>query len=292
MTVGEKKCTRCGKIKPLDIEHWKRNKKSRDGWQWQCRECQIEIRRARRAKHRAEAIASGNGPSRLMPEVRDTCIMCGEPIERPRRAYCSVQCQKRYQHQRDTEKRITGRAKGLRDDISDLEGEEWRSIPGFEGEYEVSNLGRVKSIGRFRLTKKGMHYPVKTCLLKQSVRKGYSSVGLPKNGKYKRLRVNRLVAIAFIENPDGKPYVNHIDGNKQNNCADNLEWVTAKENRQHAIRTGLAKNGKPVVREDGKRFPSILSAAISAGMEHSTMKYHIVKGTPVPKDGLVYKFAD
>lgn len=184
------------------------------------------------------------------------------------------------------------REKEFKKDIPSLNGEKWLPVEGFEGEYEVSNLGRVKSLGRFKVTKKGMHYPVKPLLLKPRNYNGYLSVGFPKDGKYKMLRVNRLVAAAFVDNPDGKPFVNHIDGNKTNNHASNLEWVTAKENSQHAMRTGLRKAGREVIREDGMLFPSIRAAAKHAGITISTMRYHIIKGTPDTRDGLIYRFAD
>lgn len=69
--------------------------------------------------------------------------------------------------------------------------------------------------------------------------KGYHKVTLFNNGKRHYWKVHRLVAIAFVANTDGKPHINHIDGNKLNNCPDNLEWVTSAENNRHAADTGL-----------------------------------------------------
>lgn len=106
----------------------------------------------------------------------------------------------------------------------------WKDISGYEGLYRVSNLGKVESLRN-------------NIILKQSPTKdGYLAVGLC-NGKTKTCRAHRLVAIAFIPNPDNLPEVNHIDGNKTNNSVDNLEWVTPLENTHHAIRTGLIPDG-------------------------------------------------
>ena len=110
----------------------------------------------------------------------------------------------------------------------------WRKIEGYEGLYEVSNLGQVRSF-----------YSGEAKILKPWVDKdGYLTVTLYKNGKGYAKKVHRLVAVAFIPNIDNKPQVNHIDGNKQNNTVDNLEWVTSKENIQHAWNTGLSRMTK------------------------------------------------
>lgn len=110
-----------------------------------------------------------------------------------------------------------------------IKGEEqFKDVKGYEGLYEVSNRGRVFS-----------HYGKGKILSDCKTSSGYKLVNLVKNGIKKDFNVHRLVANAFIDNPLGKGYVNHIDGNKTNNLVDNLEWVTNKENMQHAIRTGL-----------------------------------------------------
>lgn len=109
--------------------------------------------------------------------------------------------------------------------------EVWKDVVGYEGRYVVSNLGNVKSL--FYCGHSGEHV---LTLTKHHT--GYYVVSLGSSPK-KQARVHVLVATAFIENPKNKPFVNHIDGNKRNNSVDNLEWVTSKENVQHAIRTGL-----------------------------------------------------
>lgn len=106
----------------------------------------------------------------------------------------------------------------------------WKDVVGFEGRYQVSNMGNVKSL---RYGGRGGEKNMKPTLHHT----GYKIVGL---GSAKKIYgVHVLVAKAFVEKPNGKDFVNHIDGNKQNNCADNLEWVTARENIQHAIKVGL-----------------------------------------------------
>ena len=116
--------------------------------------------------------------------------------------------------------------------------EVYKDIPGFEGKYMISNKGNVMSMNYQNTRKPKVLIPVKHHL-------GYLLVHL---GSSKIKMVHTLVAEAFIPNPEGKPFVNHIDGNKSNNVVSNLEWVTSKENMEHAIRTGLRNpniNSKP-----------------------------------------------
>lgn len=114
----------------------------------------------------------------------------------------------------------------------------WKDIKDYEGVYQVSNLGRVKSLSRFHNNNSG-GYLSKERILKQNIKRGYLTVGLCKEGKTKTYSVHRLVAIAFIVNPHNKKTVNHIDGNKTNNLVSNLEWCTYSENQQHAFNIGL-----------------------------------------------------
>lgn len=107
--------------------------------------------------------------------------------------------------------------------------EQWKDVTGYEGFYQISTLGRVKSIrfNRFlnpTLSGKG---------------KGYPSVQFSKENKPIRVRIHQLVAKAFIPNPENKEQVNHIDGNKLNNNVTNLEWNTRSENIKHAYNNGL-----------------------------------------------------
>lgn len=135
--------------------------------------------------------------------------------------------------------------------------EEWKDIQGYEDSYQVSNLGRVRSKTRKRPFGRGFK-TYKGRLLKQSTDKdGYKKINLSKNGKKKRFFVHRLVAKAFIKNSNNYPVINHIDGIKDNNQADNLEWVTISENTKHAFDIGLRKphdggNSKKVSMIDSK----------------------------------------
>lgn len=110
----------------------------------------------------------------------------------------------------------------------EIEAEVWKDIKGYEGLYQVSNLGNVKSIPRPR-TKGGI-------LKQRKSNSGYSQVRFTKEHKGYMLYVHRLVAQAFITNPNNLPQVNHKDGNKQNNRADNLEWITSQDNVLHRFR--------------------------------------------------------
>lgn len=120
--------------------------------------------------------------------------------------------------------------------------EEWRDVVGYEGFYQVSNLGRVRSLDRYVRHSSGGKMLRRSKVLKLTPDvDGYSTVGLYLGGKSSTFKVHRLVAEVFIPNFDNLPEVNHKDGVKSNNNLGNLEWSTHKENMQHAFKTGLAK---------------------------------------------------
>lgn len=126
--------------------------------------------------------------------------------------------------------------------------EAWRDIPGYEGLYQVSDLGRVRSLDRISYVppndwqKDGFYRTRKGKLLSSSIDgSGYAFVTLCRERVKRSFKVHRLVAEAFVSNPHGKPQVNHIDGNKANNAASNLEWVTDRENIGHAYAIGIRK---------------------------------------------------
>lgn len=134
----------------------------------------------------------------------------------------------------------------------------FKDIPGYEGIYQVSNLGRVKRLAH--VSRQGHHLD-EYIFKNQYDNFGYTYVTLSdgsKNGK--QWTIHRLVAITFIPNPDNKPCVNHKDGVKDNNVVSNLEWCTAKENAQHAIRTGLVDIEKS--RANGRKSRQVVGISI------------------------------
>ena len=118
--------------------------------------------------------------------------------------------------------------------------EEWRPVKDYEGYYEVSNFGNVRSVDRVIQKHNGRTEKRKGQLKAQRTDKdGYKITTLIKNNKFKTMKVHRLVATAFWDNKENKPEVNHIDCDKSNNHFTNLEWVTSSQNKIHAIENGL-----------------------------------------------------
>ena len=124
----------------------------------------------------------------------------------------------------------------------------WKDIKGFEGLYQVSNTGKVRSLDR-EITKPNKYGEVQNFKLKgKELRfndngKGYLSVQL---GRGNRKYVHRLVAEAFVDNPNNSPSINHIDNNTKNNKASNVEWVTQQENIQHKVKQGRQHKGEKI----------------------------------------------
>ena len=179
----------------------------------------------------------------------------------------------------------------------------WKDIVGYEGLYEVSNFGRVKSLkGHEKILKPANNG------------NGYLFVYLWKNGKGKQSYIHRLVATAFISNPLNKPCINHIDCNPQNNNVDNLEWVTQRENIQYAYKLGRKKSGFENVSAEqrainNKKFKSKPIIAINlttgkkihfesireAGRKLNLSAGHIndvLKGRYKQTKGYTFKYAD
>ena len=135
--------------------------------------------------------------------------------------------------------------------------EEWRPVVGYEGLYEVSNMGNVKSLERTVWNGRGYYKTVPERILKaRKASNGYLQVQLHQDGKRKVYLVHRLVATAFCENQMGYTEVNHIDEDKTNNCADNLEWCSRSYNctyNDRAKKVGKKvseKLSKPVIAID------------------------------------------
>lgn len=130
-----------------------------------------------------------------------------------------------------------------------MRNEVWLPVAGYAGLYEVSNRGRVKSLSRIKMVGIGnrCRQRVSEIIRKQTATpQGYLFVLLCKNSRKKMHLVHRLVARAFVPNPQSMPQVNHRDGIKSNNRPSNLEWVTSKLNHRHAHRIGLGLKGSRV----------------------------------------------
>jgi len=130
--------------------------------------------------------------------------------------------------------------------------EEWEDIKGYEGRYQVSNMGRVKSLERTVIDEAGRKRHLKERILKpKTERNGYLRVNLCNgSGKKKDFFIHRLVCEAFHKNPKNKPCVNHIDENKTNNSVSNLEWCTIAENINYGTRN--ARVGKAIAKANSK----------------------------------------
>lgn len=130
--------------------------------------------------------------------------------------------------------------------------ENFKPVKGYEGLYEISNKGTIKSIRRYLETKDDRKYLWGGKLLKPVIncRFGYKQIRLRKNNKYKTIYIHKLVALTYLTPIQGKNEVNHKDGNKLNNCVENLEWCNRQENVVHSIKNGLKDNSiKPETRE-------------------------------------------
>jgi hypothetical protein len=157
--------------------------------------------------------------------------------------------------------------------------EQWKAVAECNGEYQVSNFGRVKSLkhGKERILKPAIGT------------RGYLQNELSTNGNRKNWALHRLVALAFIGNPENKPQINHIDGNKINNHIDNLEWVTRKENMEHAWNTGLFESkrlaqSKPVIDIlTNKKYDSLTAACFDIGEPYKRHSIRSFRNSPLQR---------
>lgn len=175
--------------------------------------------------------------------------------------------------------------------------ETWKNIKGYEGLYQVSDRGRVKSLERIIIKKDGRKFTVKERVLKPGVTKdGYLIVALHAGDKQKTLTVHRLVCTAFHENLENKPCVNHINENKTDNRASNLEWCTYKENNNHGTHNErMAKTRSKPVRQytrDGelvKVWPSPCEAERQGGFDSSTIS-NVANGKRKTHKGFIWRY--
>ena len=178
--------------------------------------------------------------------------------------------------------------------LEDLPNETWRDIPSYEGIYQVSNLGRVKSLDRI-IPFKNSSKRVKGTMLVQHLNFGYCQVSLGRNGK--KHRVHRIVAEAFIPNPHDYPIINHKDENKKNNRVDNLEWCNYAYNLNYGSRKGWQRklNGVPVYQytKEGEfvaRFDSMVEAAERTPSVTSNNIFHCCNKDKPSCGGFVWRY--
>lgn len=190
--------------------------------------------------------------------------------------------------------------------------EEWKDIPGYEGLYQVSNLGRVKRFARntregYRTMKIRERY-----LIPHLNSNGYYRLSISVNKKSKKVYLHQLVAKSFIENPDNKPNVNHKNNIHTDNRVCNLEWVTQSENIQHywnnyevdGHRKAIGIMGKSVLEEHRKRnpvrqidlntknviatYPSSLEAQRQTGIDNTSI-FRVIKGQRITAGGYYWE---
>ena len=141
----------------------------------------------------------------------------------------------------------------------------WRDVKGYDGKYQVSNLGNVRSVDRTFFNACGVMVTRRGTMLKPTQNQGgYMKVTMHKEGVVNIVVIHRLVAEAFLQNPNNLPQVNHKDGNKRNNDASNLEWCTALHNMHHAKKHGLRNNALRYAKSMRK---AVIATNIETGKE-------------------------
>lgn len=170
----------------------------------------------------------------------------------------------------------------------------WKDIKGFEGYYQVSNFGNVKSL--YRIVKRGTNYKsVNERILRPYFHGGYPEVVLTISGNKRTFPIHRLVAEAFIPNPNNLPIINHKDENPSNNCVDNLEWCTYSYNLSYNnIRVKSAISKRKAIRQytkDGifiKEWSHAREAAEALNLNKRAI-YECCKGRCKTSGGYIWK---
>lgn len=195
--------------------------------------------------------------------------------------------------------------------IENLDGEIWKDIDGYEGYYQVSNMGRVKSLDRQIHRKNGKDVFVSGTIMALQTNHGYSTVRLRLGNTRKNVKVHRLVATSFIPNPNNLPEVNHIDENKQNNHVENLEWCTHEYNSNFGtrnIRTNITKSNNPAIKDicrlngmksakkiicinTGEVYDSIRGASRCTGIQHQSI-IKVCKGKIKSIHGYIFMYLE
>lgn len=165
----------------------------------------------------------------------------------------------------------------------------WKPVVGYEGIYEVSSLGRIRSLPRIVKSRSPNGRLMKGKIRKPNFRShGYIQFNLydKENKNFAARNLHRIIAMAFIPNPENKPEVNHIDANPSNNSLSNLEWVTHKENIVHAVKIGLLrdqkgqKNNMVVLSDDDViKIKTMLKNGLTYYKIHENFFSHVSIGT-------------
>lgn len=182
--------------------------------------------------------------------------------------------------------------------VQNIENEVWKDIEGYEGLYQVSNIGNIKSLERDVVySNSAIHHYEEKLLKPSKIGGGYLQVTLSKDGEAQNVLVHIIIANAFIPNPNNLPQVGHMDDNKENNTIDNLYWTTAKENNTHNGRhlRVAEKRSKKVLQIDKNtnevvaEFPSASQAARETGFSQGNIS-SCCKGVYKQAYGYIWKY--
>lgn len=171
----------------------------------------------------------------------------------------------------------------------------WKDVPGYEGLYQVSNIGNVYSLGRIALGKNGAYYPKKPKHMKPTLNKGYLKLDLRnKEGERRIESVHRLVALAFIPNPNHYPEVNHINEIKTDNRVENLEWCTTAYNVNWGTRNDRVaqKLQRPIIGINIKTHKEIYFNSIADAKRNGFFPACILRGKGKSCNGFYWRYAD